>query len=55
MCVESGGAGGTLDLHRSDDSLWADPQGSIDAARVTWYSEAGTLAIDVTSICVVKR
>ena len=42
------------DLHRSEDSLWADPQGSIVAARVTWYSEAGTLAIDVTSICVVK-
>jgi len=43
------------DLHRSEDSLWADPQRSIDAARVTWYSEAGTLAIDVTSVCVVKR
>ncbi len=42
------------EIDRSDDSLLIQPHGSISSAKASWYSEAGTLAIDVTSICVAK-
>lgn len=45
------------DVSRSNDYLTMTGQGWIETARVSWHNDAGTdegtLAIDVTSICVV--